>query len=188
MPELDGLAATARIRQQLPQVQMVMFSLIEGIGGEQLARQAGASAHVAKGAPVEQLCAPERLATGATGRRQHPGRGQEQVPFVAVLLSDEEANLRMAVLADVLDAATAMRCAMPSALLGRCSATTWPPRPGWPSPAPSTWPACTGGWPTGPAPGPTAGVRRSRRRAGPPRAAGRGRDRKQLCIGEGARQ
>ena len=57
MPELDGLAATARIRQQLPEVQVVMFSLVEGIGGRELARQAGASAFVAKGAPFEQVCA-----------------------------------------------------------------------------------------------------------------------------------
>jgi CheY-like chemotaxis protein len=57
MPELDGLAATARIRQQLPEVQVVMFSLVEGIGGGELARQAGTAAFVAKGAPVEQVCA-----------------------------------------------------------------------------------------------------------------------------------
>jgi CheY-like chemotaxis protein len=57
MPHLDGLAATARIRQQLPQVQVVMFSSAEGVGGGILARRAGASAFVAKGSPPEQLCA-----------------------------------------------------------------------------------------------------------------------------------
>jgi DNA-binding NarL/FixJ family response regulator len=57
MPHLDGLAATARIRQQLPEVQVVMFSSAEGVGGGALARQAGASAFVAKGSPPEQLCA-----------------------------------------------------------------------------------------------------------------------------------
>jgi len=57
MPHLDGLAATARIRQQLPEVQVVMFSSAEGVGGGTLARQAGASAFVAKGSPPEQLCA-----------------------------------------------------------------------------------------------------------------------------------
>ena len=57
MPHLDGLAATARIRQQLPEVQVVMFSSAEGVGGGILARQAGASAFVAKGSPPEQLCA-----------------------------------------------------------------------------------------------------------------------------------
>jgi CheY-like chemotaxis protein len=57
MPQLDGLAATARIRQQLPEVQVVMFSSAEGVGGGILARQAGASAFVAKGSPPEQLCA-----------------------------------------------------------------------------------------------------------------------------------
>jgi CheY-like chemotaxis protein len=57
MPQLDGVAATARIRQQLPQVQVVMFSSVEGVGGGVLARRAGASAFVAKGAPPEQVCA-----------------------------------------------------------------------------------------------------------------------------------
>ena len=57
MPHLDGLAATARIRQQLPEVQVVMFSSAEGVGRGTLARQAGASAFVAKGSPPEQLCA-----------------------------------------------------------------------------------------------------------------------------------
>jgi CheY-like chemotaxis protein len=57
MPQLDGLQATARIRRQLPEVQVVMFSSAEGVGGGILARQAGASAFVAKGSPPEQLCA-----------------------------------------------------------------------------------------------------------------------------------
>jgi CheY-like chemotaxis protein len=57
MPELDGIQATARIRQQLPEVQVVMFSSAEGAGSGDLARRAGASAFVAKGARPEQLCA-----------------------------------------------------------------------------------------------------------------------------------
>jgi CheY-like chemotaxis protein len=57
MPRLDGIAATARIRQRLPQVQVVMFSSAVGAGQGDLARQVGASAFVAKGAPPEQLCA-----------------------------------------------------------------------------------------------------------------------------------
>jgi CheY-like chemotaxis protein len=57
MPHLDGLQATARIRQQLPTVQVVMFSSAEGASSGILAQQAGASAFVAKGAPPEQLCA-----------------------------------------------------------------------------------------------------------------------------------
>ena len=57
MPRLDGVQATARIRQRLPEVQVVMFSSAEGVGGGILARQAGASAFVAKGSPPEQLCA-----------------------------------------------------------------------------------------------------------------------------------
>ena len=57
MPELDGIQATTRIRQQLPEVQVVMFSSAEGAGSGDLARRAGASAFVAKGARPEQLCA-----------------------------------------------------------------------------------------------------------------------------------
>ena len=57
MPQLDGLQATARIRRQLPEMQVVMFSSAEGVGGGILARQAGASAFVAKCSPPEQLCA-----------------------------------------------------------------------------------------------------------------------------------
>ena len=57
MPQLDGLQATARIRRRLPEVQVVMSSSAEGVGGGILARQAGASAFVAKGSPPEQLCA-----------------------------------------------------------------------------------------------------------------------------------
>lgn len=62
MPQLDGLQATARIRQQLPQFQVVMFSSAEGAGQGDRARQAGASTFVAKGAPPEQLCAAVRAA------------------------------------------------------------------------------------------------------------------------------
>jgi DNA-binding NarL/FixJ family response regulator len=57
MPRLNRIEATARIRQQLPEVQVVMFSSAGGVGGGVLARQAGASAFVAKGAPPEQVCA-----------------------------------------------------------------------------------------------------------------------------------
>jgi len=57
MPRLDGVQATARIRQRLPEVQVVMFSSLEGAGIGAAAREAGASAFVAKGASPEQLCA-----------------------------------------------------------------------------------------------------------------------------------
>ena len=54
---LRGLLEDAGIRRRLPGVQVVMFSSAEGVGGGILARQAGASAFVAKGSPPEQLCA-----------------------------------------------------------------------------------------------------------------------------------
>jgi DNA-binding NarL/FixJ family response regulator len=55
MPRLDGVQATARIRQQLPEVQVVMFSSLEGAGIGLAAREAGASAFVGKGASPDQL-------------------------------------------------------------------------------------------------------------------------------------
>jgi DNA-binding NarL/FixJ family response regulator len=57
MPRLDGVQATARIRSQLPEIQVVVFSSAEGAGMGVIARQAGASAFVAKGASAEQVCA-----------------------------------------------------------------------------------------------------------------------------------
>jgi DNA-binding NarL/FixJ family response regulator len=56
MPRLDGVQATARIRSHLPEVQVAVFSSTEG-AGMVIARQAGASAFVAKGASAEQVCA-----------------------------------------------------------------------------------------------------------------------------------
>jgi CheY-like chemotaxis protein len=57
MPRLDGVQATARIRSRLPEVQVVMFSSAEGAGMGTIARQAGASSFVAKGASADQVCA-----------------------------------------------------------------------------------------------------------------------------------
>lgn len=57
MPRMNGVQATARIRSQLPQVQVVVFSSAEGAGMGVIARQAGASAFVAKGTSPEQICA-----------------------------------------------------------------------------------------------------------------------------------
>lgn len=57
MPRLNGLQATARIRQRLPEIQVVMFSHIESEQAEVIARHAGASAFVPKGTPPEQVCA-----------------------------------------------------------------------------------------------------------------------------------
>jgi CheY-like chemotaxis protein len=57
MPQLDGLQATARLHRLLPQVRVVLFSVVEGKQAETLALQAGAVAFVDKGAAPEQLCA-----------------------------------------------------------------------------------------------------------------------------------
>ena len=57
MPRLNGVQATARIRSQLPEIQVVVFSSAEGAGMGVIARQAGASAFVAKGASAVQICA-----------------------------------------------------------------------------------------------------------------------------------
>ena len=68
MPRLDGVQATARIRGLLPEIQVVVFSSAEAAGMGVLARQAGASAFVAKGASPEQICA----AVQAAWRRPAP--------------------------------------------------------------------------------------------------------------------
>jgi DNA-binding NarL/FixJ family response regulator len=57
MPRLNGVQATARIRSHLPEIQVVVFSSAEGAGMGVIARQAGASTFVAKGASAEQICA-----------------------------------------------------------------------------------------------------------------------------------
>jgi CheY-like chemotaxis protein len=57
MPRLDGVQATARIRSQLPEIQVVVFSSAEGAGMGVIACPAGASTFVAKGASAEQVCA-----------------------------------------------------------------------------------------------------------------------------------
>jgi hypothetical protein len=70
-----------------------------------------------------------------------------------VLLSDEEALQIIAVLADVLDGHDVRDVVSPAwSLLGNRLA----PRPAWPTPTLSTWPASTGDWPTVLALGPTA--------------------------------
>jgi two-component system, NarL family, response regulator DevR len=56
-PQLDGMQTTAHIRQRLPEVQVVMFSPLEGAEIGAAAREAGASAFVAKGTSPERLCA-----------------------------------------------------------------------------------------------------------------------------------
>ena len=70
MPRLSGVQATVRIRQQLPQIQVVMFSHIEGEQAEAAARYAGACAFVPKGAVAELICA----AVWAAWRLPEPNR------------------------------------------------------------------------------------------------------------------
>jgi CheY-like chemotaxis protein len=57
MPRLNGVQATAHLRQRLPEVPVVIFSVAEGEQAEMIARQAGAVAFVHKGASPEQVCA-----------------------------------------------------------------------------------------------------------------------------------
>jgi DNA-binding NarL/FixJ family response regulator len=67
MPNLDGIQATSRIRQRLPQVQVVMLTHAECHGAE-LARQAGAAAFLPKSAAVELICATVRTASDKPDR------------------------------------------------------------------------------------------------------------------------
>jgi DNA-binding NarL/FixJ family response regulator len=72
MPRLNGVQATARIRSQLPEIQVVVFSSAEGAGMGLIARQAGASTFVAKGASPEQICAAVLAAWRRPPPPQHP--------------------------------------------------------------------------------------------------------------------
>lgn len=72
MPRLNGVQATARLRQQLPEVAVVLFSVVEGEQAERVAREAGAVAFVHKGVPAEQVCAAVRAAWRP--RAPHPDR------------------------------------------------------------------------------------------------------------------
>ena len=53
MPRLDGIAATAYIKQRWPQIRVIAHSLADELRGEALA--AGADAFVAKGSPPGDL-------------------------------------------------------------------------------------------------------------------------------------
>jgi CheY-like chemotaxis protein len=57
MPRLDGVKATARIRQQLPEVQVVMFTSLE-VGGDRRDRSRGwGRAPCGQGRVAAQICA-----------------------------------------------------------------------------------------------------------------------------------
>src|SRR5499427_5106563 len=53
MPRLDGIAATAQIKQRWPEIRVIAHSLAEELSDEALA--AGADAFVAKGSPAREL-------------------------------------------------------------------------------------------------------------------------------------
>jgi CheY-like chemotaxis protein len=61
MPRLDGVQATARIRQQLPEVQVVMFTSLEGAGIGAAAREAGGERLMAKGGSPLRSAQPCKL-------------------------------------------------------------------------------------------------------------------------------
>jgi CheY-like chemotaxis protein len=62
MPRLNGVQAAARLRRELPEVAVVLFSVVEGEQAETIAREAGAVALLHKGVPAEQVCAAVRAA------------------------------------------------------------------------------------------------------------------------------
>jgi len=62
MPRLDGIAATARIKDRSPHVRVVAHSLAVELRADALA--AGADAFVAKGAPTDELLAALREIEG----------------------------------------------------------------------------------------------------------------------------
>jgi two-component system response regulator DesR len=53
MPRLDGIAATAQIKQRWPEIRVIAHSLAEELSDEALA--AGADAFVPKGSPAREL-------------------------------------------------------------------------------------------------------------------------------------
>jgi CheY-like chemotaxis protein len=72
MPGLDGLEATAEIRRRLPEIEVVMSSAAESNRMAAIARQAGASAFVAKGASAQQVCAAVMAASGRPSSSKPP--------------------------------------------------------------------------------------------------------------------
>ncbi len=66
MPILDGIAATARIRHDLPDTRVVVFSAFDDQELEQSARAAGASRFLIKGASPAAITEAVRDAAGSS--------------------------------------------------------------------------------------------------------------------------
>ena len=65
MSEIDGVEATRRIKQQVPQIKVVILSLYPEYQADALA--AGADAFISKGEPPERLLAVLATVAGSNG-------------------------------------------------------------------------------------------------------------------------
>jgi len=69
MPELDGIAATAALRQMVPQSAVVILSIYDDVQTRGRAQAAGAVAFVEKRGATDSLLAAIRLAAAQEGKR-----------------------------------------------------------------------------------------------------------------------
>jgi DNA-binding NarL/FixJ family response regulator len=60
MPQMDGIAATRRIKRQMPQVRVIGFSTYDEMEIAARMREAGAEAFLSKGGPTDVLLAALR--------------------------------------------------------------------------------------------------------------------------------
>ena len=75
MPGLDGIAATAALREALPTCRVLVVTTFGRPGYLRRAMEAGASGFLVKDAPAEQLAdAIRRVHAGPAGRRPGAGR------------------------------------------------------------------------------------------------------------------
>jgi DNA-binding NarL/FixJ family response regulator len=65
MPGLDGLEVLRRLRDEAPEVAVVVFSGFDRSRMEEIALRLGARAYVQKGAPLGDVAAAVRRAGGA---------------------------------------------------------------------------------------------------------------------------
>ena len=67
MPEMDGLSATRTIKEEMPQIRILVVSAYESEDYRREAENAGAAGYVLKDADAHQLLGAVRAALGTRG-------------------------------------------------------------------------------------------------------------------------